>query len=131
MKAVFINQYTKASTGNTVFRYGVRGTAKELESYKATQGDNYRTDKNTGEPIFFSSKFVGDSVNLITTEKGKVIADMSEYNKAKSLCEQFGGDFGSAMANALVAKLTGAHASSSVAPAEKVASASAEGIDKA
>jgi hypothetical protein len=128
MKAIYVSQYTKAN-GNTVNRYKVTGSAAELKAYEAAQGDNFRKDSKTGDPIFFSTNYVGEQVNLIITEKGKVVADMSEFRKAESLVKQFGGNFGQALAQAQVAKLMGTGASSIEAPAVS-APASAEGLNK-
>lgn len=128
MTGKYLSQYTSAK-GNTVNRYAVKGTAAELKAYEAAQGDNFRKDAKTGDAIFFSTNYVGESVTLVITEKGKVIADMSEYRKAESLVKQFGGNFGEALAKAKVAQLMGTTGLSVEIP-EVSTPAKAEGISK-
>jgi hypothetical protein len=112
MKAKKIRSYVKPGTGNTVFVYGVTGTAEELARYKEVQGANYKEDEN-GNPLFFTTNFAGDSPELIITQKNKVIADMSDFAAAASLSKQFGGNLGQELARAAAEKLMG-HKSASV-----------------
>jgi hypothetical protein len=90
--AKFQRKYRKAVTGTTVFVFNVTGSEKELEAFQEAEGDNYRLDDKTGKPIWFSTRFIDDSVNLVITENGKVVADDSEMSKLQSLVEQFGID---------------------------------------
>lgn len=108
MKATYKGAYTKRNpnTGvvSDVFRYGVTGTPEKIEQYKKDQGENLRTDDQTGEPLFFTNRFAGKSVNLVKTRAGRYIADLSELKAQASLAAQFGGNLGQALANAAVAQ---------------------------
>jgi hypothetical protein len=84
--------YRKAVTGTKVFRYVVSGTEKDLEAYKSAQADNLRTDEETGKPIWFTSRYIGDNVSLIITTENDVVADDTELAKLESLVKQFGPD---------------------------------------
>lgn len=100
----------------TVFVYAVSGTDKELEQYRELQGENLR-ESDDGELLWFTTRYAGPRANLIFTKKS-VTADMSAFDKAKSLSEQYGGNFGDALAAASVAGLLGAKPVSQ-APQEK------------
>jgi len=91
--------------GNTVFVYAVSGTEQELADFKKAQGDFYREEDGT--PLWFTTRFVGNTAPLVITSKGKVIADLSEYKKAESLVKQFGGNFGQELAKQMISGLTG------------------------
>lgn len=101
----FLRNY-RNKKGHLVFVYSVTGPAAELERYKTAQGEFYREDED-GAPVYFSSKYVGESTKLIITSKDKVIPDTSEFDKAASIITQYGGDLGTALANAFASKLTG------------------------
>jgi len=103
MKATFKSTYV-SKKGNDTFRYAVTGTAEELTAYKTTQGVNYREDDVTGEPLFFTVRYAGKSVNLITTKSGNVIADLSELKASASIAKQFGGNLGQSIADAAAAQ---------------------------
>lgn len=92
LKGTFQRKYRKTGTGTTVFVYSVSGSEKELQEFENAEGDNFRLDDKTGKPIWFTTRFVDDSVSLIVTENGKVVADDSELSKLQSLVEQFGAD---------------------------------------
>ncbi len=106
MKIVFLRTYKKVGTKGvfTMFVYAVTGTTAELAKFKEAQGEHYRESEEK-EPLYFSNKYVGEEAKLIITSKGKVVPDTSETDKAASLAKQYGGDFGSAIANALAAKI--------------------------
>ncbi len=112
LKITFLRNYRNKKS-NMVFVYSVTGTAEELERYKNAQGDFYREDEE-GAPIFFSSKYVGESTKLIITSKDKCIPDTSEFDKAASIITQYGGDLGTALANAFASKLTSSPAVTSM-----------------
>ncbi len=100
MNGKFIGTY-KSPKGNDVFKYAVVGTPEEIEKFKALQGKNLRfvDDVETNSPILFSPRFGGNSVNLHTVEKtGRVIVDMSQFSKIKSVVASVGGEFGQAIA---------------------------------
>jgi len=117
MKISFKRSY-KSQKGNTVFVYTVKGTPKQIADYKAAQGDLHREDTETGESLWFTTRFVGDRGELIITDKGKIVPDMSAFEKAASLSKQYGGNFGNELARAAVANLMGSSASQSEAKVE-------------
>jgi hypothetical protein len=84
--------YRKPTTGTKVFRFTVSGNEQELKAYEDAQGDSYRLDEKTGKPLWFTTRYTGDSVNLIITSNNQVVADDTELSKLQSLVEQFGPD---------------------------------------
>lgn len=122
MNATQKGSYRNAK-GTLVFVYAVTGTAAELEKFKAAQGDNLRmagpNDERgipEGTPLWFTSRTIGAKGNLIVTGKGKVIGDMSAFEAAANLAEQFGGNLGQELAKGAAALLMGKHTE---APAEE------------
>ncbi|TXI89735.1 MAG: hypothetical protein E6Q36_02870 [Chryseobacterium sp.] len=100
-----LRSYVK--NGKDMFVYAVSATGKDLEAYKASQGDFYREDEQTKSPLWFSLNCIGDRGKLIITSKGKAIADMTAYKQAASLAKQFGGNLGQELARAQVQSLLG------------------------
>ncbi len=92
--------------GTLVFRYTVHGTPAQIEEYKKAQGDFYRATE-TGTPLFFTTRSAGSADDLIITQKGKVIVDMSKFDAAASLVSQYGGNLGQELAKAAVLNLLG------------------------
>jgi hypothetical protein len=92
LKAKLVGSYRKPVTGTKVFRFNVFGTETELQEFETAQADNYRVDDTTGKPLWFSTRYVGDNVNLIITSSNQVVADDTEMSKLQSLVEQFGAD---------------------------------------
>lgn len=91
MDIIYSSSYPKkAKNGNLVdvFVYTVKGTEAELADYKKAKGEDYRTDKETGEPLFYSLNYVGEQCPLIITTNGNVVADTSAMRKAKNLVDQ-------------------------------------------
>lgn len=105
ISASYARQYKKAGSQHTTFVYAVSGTPEELAKFEQAQGDYYRTDDKTGAPLWFTTRFVGDDAKLIITSNNKVVADMSEYEKADSLAKQFGGNLGAELTRAAAARL--------------------------
>lgn len=105
MKVSLTRNY-RSPKGNTVFVYTVSGTEKQIESYKAAQGDNYRESED-GKALWFTTRCIGNTGVLVITEKGKVVPDMSAFEQAASLAKQYGGNFGAELARASVAQLLG------------------------
>lgn len=103
MKVKLSRSY-KSQKGNTVFVYHVSGTPAQIEAYKAAQGDNYR-EAEDGTPLWFTTRCIGNSGELVITAKGKVVPDMSAFEQAASLAKQYGGNFGQELARAAVANL--------------------------
>ncbi len=113
MKVKLLRSY-RSGKGNTVFVYTVSGSKEQIEAFKAAQGDNYREDEH-GNPLWFTTRCIGNTGTLIITSKGKVVPDMSQYEQAASLAKQFGGNFGQELAKASVAALlNGGNSSTSV-----------------
>jgi hypothetical protein len=92
LKAKLVGSYRKPVTGTKVFRFNVFGTESELQQFETAQADNYRVDETTGKPMWFSTRYVGDNVDLIITSSNQVVADDTEMSKLQSLVEQFGAD---------------------------------------
>jgi len=113
MKIKLKRSYKKvAKSGKvvTVFVYGVSGSAEQLAKFKAANGDNFRADED-GTPLWFTTRFAGNTGELVQTAKGDFIADMSDYDAAASLSEQYGGNLGSELAKAAASKLMGGNTS--------------------
>ena len=100
LKGKFLSNYRKPTIVNglktvvTVFRYTVHGTDKELQEFEEIQGDNYKVDDETGEPLYFTTRYIADNVEL-TVSKNKdgdkrIVVDDSEYAKIQSIVDQFG-----------------------------------------
>jgi hypothetical protein len=129
MKIRLIRSYRKLNKNGqptTVFVYSVNGTDEQLAAYKEAQGENYR-ESDDGEPLWFSTRCVGDSGSLITTSKGTFAPDMSAFDKAASLATQYGGNLGQELARNAAASLL----SSSNAPAASAVAAPAPSEKKA
>lgn len=105
MKVQLIRSY-RSKNGNVTFVYGVTGSDADLKAYKKAQGSYYREDEN-GQPLWFTTRCIGDNGSLIITSTGKIVPDMSEFDKQASLVEQFGGNFGQELAKHAVAQLLG------------------------
>ena len=90
LKAKLVGSYRKPITGTKVFRFNVFGTESELRDFESAQADNYRVDDTTGKPMWFSTRYVGDNIDLIITSNNQVVADDTEMSKLQSLVEQFG-----------------------------------------
>lgn len=88
----------RSKNGNATFVYSVSGTASQLEEFAEAQGDYHRVDDETGKPLWFTTRCVGPKGKLIITTNGNVVADMSAFDQAASLAEQYGGNFGNALA---------------------------------
>lgn len=70
MKIKFHGAYV-SKNGTSTFRYIVQGTKEELADYKKVQGDNYREDETTKEPLFFGIKRYHDDTPLALRRDGK------------------------------------------------------------
>ena len=88
----------RSKNGNATFVYSVTGTTAQLEAFAEAQGDYHRVDEETGKPLWFTTRCVGPKGKLIITTNGNVVADMSAFDQAASLAEQYGGNFGDALA---------------------------------
>jgi hypothetical protein len=109
MRIKFNRSYKKLNKNNqpvTVFVYVVTGTEEQLQHYKETQGDNFR-ESDSGDPLWFTTRFAGNQTSLIITSTGKLIADMSAFDQAESLAKQFGGNLGAELAKISASQLLG------------------------
>jgi hypothetical protein len=126
MRIALKRSYT-SDKGNKTFVYAVSGTESQLEEFKVAQGVHYRTDDKTQEPLWFTTRCVGNTGALIITTNGKVIADMSAFDQADSLAKQYGGSLGNELARIAAANLLGHNPSPQATPATK---STDENIDK-
>ena len=97
----------RSKNGNVTFVYAVSGTTAQLASFAEAQGEFHRTDKDSGEPLWFTTRCIGDNGKLIITSAGNVVPDMSEFDKAASIVAQYGGNLGDHLAATAAAKLLG------------------------
>lgn len=118
VNVTYVRQYSANKNGKrvTVFVYRVSGTPELKAKYKELQGTFYRPDTETNEPLYFTKHYMGTSGTLILTDSGKVVPDMSKYEKAASLCDQFDGVFGQTLAHRLVSDIMGTTAPANSGP---------------
>jgi hypothetical protein len=96
LKVKSIRTY-RSKNGNPTFVYSVAGQKTELEAFKKAQGSYHREDED-GTPLWFTTRYIGETGNLLITSNGNVVPDMSEYDKQASLVAQYGGNFGDIIA---------------------------------
>lgn len=106
----------KSKQGNTVFVYAVAGTTEQLADFAEAQGDNHRVDETTGEPLWFTTRCVGNTGTLLITSNGKVVPDMSAFDQAASLAAQYGGNLGQSLADSAAAMLLGKQTAGTAVP---------------
>ena len=56
--------------GSPVFVYALAGSKEELAEYKKTQGDYYREEEKTKEPLFFSPRPIATGTQLAPNREG-------------------------------------------------------------
>ncbi len=110
----FARSYKKApknpgERARVVFVYNVHGSEAELKQFETAQGEHLRKD-DEDKPIFHTTRFVGDRSGLLITKNNHVIPDTTEFDKAESMVNQYGGNLGDALAQQLARKLTGYNA---------------------
>jgi hypothetical protein len=88
----FQRKYRKAVTGTTVFVYNVSGSEQDLQKFQDAEGDNYRLDEQTGKPIWFTTRFIDDNIELEITQNNRVVAKDDDISKLASLVQQYGLD---------------------------------------
>ena len=116
-----------SKNGNRTFTYSVTGSNSELEAYREAQGEYYTEDKKTQEVLWFTTRCIGKTGTLIITDKGNIVPDMSEFDEAASLAQQYGGNLGEMLAREAAQRLLGGRRSS--APAKDTDDNSDEDID--
>jgi hypothetical protein len=111
MRIKLHHSYKKAAPGgksaNTVFVYTVTGTKEELEKYEEIQGENFRKDDETGDPLFFTTRCAPNNANLIITQSNRAVVDMSAFDQADSMAKQYGGSLGTELAKLYASQLAG------------------------
>ncbi len=96
LNATKVGHYKKRTLINgvdsviTVWRYSVSGSEQELTKFEETQGDKHRIDETTGKPLWFTTRFAGNSTSLTITENGKIVADNSRLEEIASMVDQYG-----------------------------------------
>ncbi len=125
MKVKLIRSY-RSKNGNVTFVYGVTGSKADLAAYKEAQGEFYREDEN-GTALWFTTRCIGDAGSLIITTNGNIVPDMSKFDQAASLAEQYGGNFGQELARLTAASVLGQDAPAVEAAPASTESAPAEG----
>lgn len=106
LKVSYLRSY-RSKNGTVTFVYKVTGSADAMERYAEVQGNFLRTDEETGDTLWFTTRFIGQTGNIIVTANDKIVADMSKYEQAASLCSQFSGVFGEKLAEASIKNLLG------------------------
>jgi hypothetical protein len=106
----------RSKNGNATFVYVVKGNSTDVEAFKTAQGDYYRED-DKGQPLWFTTRCIGNTGKLIITTNGNVVPDMSAFDQAASLAEQYGGNFGEQLAKSAAQAILG-HTGASDVPAE-------------
>ena len=115
MQIKYLRSYT-SKKGNKTFVYVVSGTQAQLSAFQSAMADNYRTDDETGEPLWFTTRSIGNAGKLIITKNNKVVPDMSAFDQAASLAKQYGGNLGSELARIAAQALTGSLPQGNPAP---------------
>lgn len=109
MKITYKRSYKKLNRKSepiVVFVYEVSGTDEQLERYKELSGEHYRESEDK-KPVYFSTRYLGETGKILITTNDKIVADTSEFDKAVSIVSQYGGNLGNALAGAFAAKLMG------------------------
>ena len=121
----------KSKNGNRTFVYTVSGKPSDIEAYREAQGEFYREDDKTNNPLWFTTKCIGKTGTLIITDNGNIVPDMSEFDEAASLAQQYGGNLGEMLARESAQRLLGGRrlSSTSSSPAKDTDDNSDEDID--
>jgi len=117
MNVKLIRSY-RSKNGNATFVYGVSGSASDLEAFEEAQGEYHRVDDETGMPLWFTTRCIGQTGKLLITTNGNIVPDMSAFDQAASLAEQYGGNFGQSLADSAAQAILGLK-TPTPAPAEK------------
>lgn len=87
LKAKYKSQYRKKGDGKLVFVYTVTGDKKDLDQYKKDKGAFYK-ETDDKQPLFFTSRFAGQNVELRRTEEKDYVADTTIIDQIVSLVNQ-------------------------------------------
>lgn len=120
MKVTMQRSY-KSKNGNRTFVYTVTGSNAEMEAYREAQGEYYREDEKTNQALWFTTKCIGKAGTLLITDNGNIVPDMSEFDEAASLAQQYGGNLGEMLAREAAQRLLGGRTLSSSKAAAKQA----------
>ena len=112
MKVTMQRSY-KSKNGNRTFVYTVTGSNAEMEDYREAQGEYYREDEKTNQALWFTTKCIGKAGTLLITDNGNIVPDMSEFDEAASLAQQYGGNLGEMLAREAAQRLLGGRTLSS------------------
>ena len=107
MKIKLLSSYRNAN-GTIVFVYKVSGSKSQMTQYIESQGEylKYEDGDDTKAPLYFDTKYAGESGSLIVTQSGRAIVDRTEESKIMSLMEQHKGTaLGDALAAQIAAKM--------------------------
>lgn len=121
MKIKLLSSY-RNSNGHVVFVYRVSGSKSQIEVFSEAQGEylKYEDNDESKAPLFFTTKYAGDTGALVATSTGKIVVDNTEENKLISLMEQHKGTaLGDALALQIASKMM--QSASKTAPAPIVA----------
>lgn len=108
LKGKFVRNYRKARTneqkaagqpGTVVFVYEVSGSKELLEQYELIQDKNFVADDKTGTPLFFSTRYTGEVIDILITPNDRIVVDTSEFEKLASLANQASGPLAAALAS--------------------------------
>jgi hypothetical protein len=120
MNVSYLRSY-RSKNGNATFVYTVSGSASDLAAFADAQGEFYREDEQTGKALWFTTRCIGKTGQLIITTKGNIVPDMSAFDQASSIAAQYGGNFGQELAKQAAQDILGINPTS--APAQPAAPA--------
>ena len=130
MKVTMQRSY-KSKNGNRTFVYTVTGSNAKMEAYREAQGEYYREDEKTNQALWFTTKCIGKTGTLLITDNGNIVPDMSEFDEAASLAQQYGGNLGEMLAREAAQRLLGGRSlSSSKATAKQAEEPQDDDIDE-
>lgn len=92
MNGTLVNEYSKRNKlgkMQTNYVYKISGTKEEIEEFLASRSAK-TVDSETGDNLYFTSRYFGNYCKLVITKDGWVTKDNSQERKLISLAEQFG-----------------------------------------
>lgn len=85
-----------------IFVYGLKGTVEQHAEYKAIKGEKFREDDKTKQPLFFSTKYVDLSAEIVKSKDGK---DWNIHNEDAELLANLTSQYGIDVAKDMIAKM--------------------------